>query len=153
MASSRALWVAGFASLVVTSVWWVWLIFALWSVHWPNNGQQLVAIPLLVACAGIIGYGAVSTSFATLGRSAQSVAPVILELVSITSLLVIIGGAAVLIAAANGAGVLLLGDIFPVAGLAGSLAGAILYERIRSYPSRMSASLPPAGRDTAGGSA
>jgi hypothetical protein len=153
MASSRVLWIAGFTSLIITSIWWVWLVAGLWSVHWPNNGQQVVAVLLLVACVGILGYGGVSMTVALLGRSTPSVSPVILECVSMVSLAGIVGGAVWLVLVGNGMIGLLVGDGFPLAGLAGSVAAVVLFGRVRARSPKTNAGPAAGGREPAGGTA
>ena len=154
MLSLRALRVAAFASLVITSVFWVWVVAGLLAVHWPNNGQQLAAGPVLLAAVGIVGYGLMSTILALLGRSAQSMASVILEGVSIASLLVILGGVAYFSVRVVGLLPLPLPDImFPLIGLAGSFAAALSYGRVRSRDRDAGGRSPPARPEPSGNSA
>jgi hypothetical protein len=143
MLSSRALRVAAFVSLAATSVFWFWVVASLLAVHWPANGQNLVAAAFLLAGMGIVGYGLISTLQALLGGAAHPIATVILEGLSIASLLIISGGVELLV---------FLGVVFLLTpldflllavGLAGSLFATLSYERVRSRGRAWDVHLPP----------
>ncbi len=153
MVASRRLWAIAFAALGVTSVFWFWVVLSLLAVHWPNNGQQIAAIPLLLAGLGILGYGLVSTLSTLLGRSAQSMAPSVLEGVSIASLVVILGAGVFLVTVGNGVIGVLPDLVISLVGLGGSVAATVLYESLRRRDRVEAARQPPARPDPSGNSA
>ncbi len=90
MTSPRTLRVAALVALAVTSVFWFWLAAGLLTVHWPNNGNGVMAVVIVTTGVVILAYGLLSTVVSIASRSAQSLAPLLLEGVSIASLFVIV---------------------------------------------------------------
>jgi hypothetical protein len=132
MLSSRAMRAAAFVSLAAASVFWFWVVAGLLAVHWPNNGQELVAAGFLLAAVSIVGYGFVSTLLALRGKAAQPIPSMVLEGLSISSLLIIAGGVEFLVFLGVVFQLMPLDFLFLAVGLAGSFSATLSYERVRS---------------------
>jgi hypothetical protein len=135
MARPRILRISALIALAVTSLFWFWVATGLLVVHWPNNGNGVLAVVIVTAGVAILGYGLLSTVVSFASRSAQTIALPVLEGVSIASLLVICGFVSFFLLNSwrfLGGALLPIADIvLPVVGLVGSGAAAFLYDVIR----------------------
>jgi hypothetical protein len=137
MESPRSLRLAAFAALVVTSLFWFWLSLGLLAVRWPNNGNGVLAVVVIAVGMTILGYGFLSTVLSLAARSHQTLAPPVLEGISLASLLVIgiffasfFSHVSIYLGASPPA--MPIDDIvFPMLGLIGSAVSAFLYDEVR----------------------
>jgi len=135
MPTTRALRIAAFVALVFTSAFWFWMAAGLISVHWPNNGNGVLAVVIIAAGVAILGYGLLSTTLSLAARSDQALAPPVLEGVSLASLVVIGGFFAWFLSHIYrflGFTILPVDDVvFPLIGIIGSAVSAFMYDEAR----------------------
>ncbi|MGP8159023.1 MAG: hypothetical protein ACLPWO_05395 [Thermoplasmata archaeon] len=134
MTSPRTLRVAALVALAVTSVFWFWVSAGLIAVHWPNNGNGVLAVALIAAGIVILGYALLSTTLSLAARSDRALALPVLEGVSVASLLVIASVGALLVSSSPLSDIASLpigAFVLPPLGLGGSAASAILYDLAR----------------------
>ena len=143
---SRVLRAVAFAALAVTSAFWFWVAAGLLAVHWPNNGQQVLAVAFILGGVGVLGLGLVFTALAHGSRFAQMKASTILEFLSLASLVVIVGGAVYISMRANPALLPASWIVVPLLGLVGSLVSVLLYRSLRERLNEPDS--PPSSRDT-----
>lgn len=140
---------ASLGALGVASVFWFWVVASLFAVHWPSDGQLLVAGPLLLAGLAILGVAVTFTALDRWSRPPKAIVAKVLQIISISSLASISGAIAYFairfpsIFSFATAPTHVSYAVFPVLGLAGSGVAAILYGQLVGRIRKLASNGPP----------